>query len=79
MLSALRQLNSDRDYGQGLGIAARERVLHHFTQEQFLQQVRQIYVGVAGALPAPRPFEAAKQAVPYELEEQARLWGTHDA
>jgi hypothetical protein len=53
--------------------------LHHFTQEQFLQQVRRIYVGVAGALPAPGPFEAAKQAVPYQLEEQARLWGTHDA
>jgi L-malate glycosyltransferase len=79
MLSALRQLNSDREYGQGLGTAARERVLHHFTQEQFLQQVRQIYVGVAGARPAPGPFEAAKQAVPYQLEEQARLLGTHDA
>ena len=79
MLNALRQLNSDRAYAQGLGTAARERVLHHFTQEQFLQQVRQIYVEVAGALTAPGPFKAADQAVPYQLEDQARLWGTHDA
>jgi glycosyltransferase involved in cell wall biosynthesis len=63
MLNALSQLNSDREYAKSLGIAGRERALRHFTQEQFLQQVRQFYVGVAGALPAPGPLEAAKQDV----------------
>jgi L-malate glycosyltransferase len=77
MLNALRQLNSDREYAKHLGIAARERALRHFTQEQFLQQVRQFYVGVAGALPVPVPLEAAKQQG--KMQEQASLWGTHDA
>jgi glycosyltransferase involved in cell wall biosynthesis len=43
MLQALRQLHDDRHYTKGLGLAARERTLRHFTQEQFLQKIRQFY------------------------------------
>ena len=77
MLQAMRRLNSDREYGKGLGIAARRRALQHFTQEQFLQQVRQFYVGVAGNLPAAGPREAARQSASYKLEgcEQAKKLG----
>ena len=46
MLSALRLLNNDREYSKHLGIAARKRALSHFTQELFLQQVRQLYVDI---------------------------------
>ncbi len=49
MLDGLRQLNHDRDYTSGLGRAARERTLSHFTQEQFLQRVRQYYASVVHA------------------------------
>jgi glycosyltransferase involved in cell wall biosynthesis len=82
MLNALMKLNSDREYGKRLGIAARQRALLHFTQERFLRQVRQFYIGLAGALPASGSHDTAKQSgASYTLEgyEQARSWGTHDA
>jgi L-malate glycosyltransferase len=82
MLNALSELNSDREYGKTLGIAARQRALQHFTQERFLQQVRQFYVSVAGALPTTGSRNNARQSsAPYTLEpcESARTWGTHDA
>jgi glycosyltransferase involved in cell wall biosynthesis len=46
MLEALRQLNHNPGYTKSLGLAARERTLRHFSQEQFLQRVRQFYAGV---------------------------------
>jgi len=46
MLQALRQLHGDRHYTRSLGVASRERTLRHFTQEQFLQRVRQFYATV---------------------------------
>ena len=82
MLNALSHLNRDREYGKTLGIAARQRALHHFTQERFLQQVRQFYVDVAGALPTTGSRNNISQSsAPYTLEtcEPARSWGTHDA
>jgi glycosyltransferase involved in cell wall biosynthesis len=81
MLSALKHLNGDREYGKSLGIAARQRALQHFTQERFLQQVRQFYVRVAGALPTGSNDTARQSSASYTLEgcEQARKWGTHDA
>jgi glycosyltransferase involved in cell wall biosynthesis len=82
MLNALKQLNGDREYGRTLGMAARQRALQHFTQERFLQQVRQLYVSVAGALTATGYRNSARQSgTPYALEpcDPARKWGTHDA
>jgi L-malate glycosyltransferase len=79
MLKALRQLNSDRDYTRNLGVAARERTLRHFTQEQFLQQVRRFYLNLARA-PTAHALQG-EQAVSYSLDrsEQASNWSVHDA
>jgi glycosyltransferase involved in cell wall biosynthesis len=57
MLNAMKQLNSDRDYAKRLGVAARERTLRYFTQEQFLQKVRRFYVNVAPASLPMLPME----------------------
>jgi L-malate glycosyltransferase len=56
MLEALRQLNRDRGYTKSLGLAARERTLRHFTQEQFLQRIRQFYASVVQAPAAEVPL-----------------------
>jgi glycosyltransferase involved in cell wall biosynthesis len=80
MLQAMRQLNSDREYTKSLGIAARERTLRHFSQEQFVQQFRQFYLDLVCVPAAERPQGVGK-AVPYGLEgcEQAANWNGHDA
>jgi glycosyltransferase involved in cell wall biosynthesis len=81
MLTAMRQLNRDRDYTRSLGIAARERTLRHFTQEEFVQQVRRFYVNLVSSPIADGSHGAGKQAVSYRLEarEQAANWSVHDA
>jgi L-malate glycosyltransferase len=60
MLEALRQLNNDPGYTRNLGLGARERTLRHFTQQQFLQGIRQFYKSIVHAPTAdvPRVFEA---------------------
>ncbi len=77
MLNALRRLNANREYSNSLGIAARERALLHFTQDQFLQRVRQHYLVVSGALPTREFGDTAMEAMSHGAEEQARHWGTH--
>jgi glycosyltransferase involved in cell wall biosynthesis len=77
MLNALRRLNGNWEYSKSLGMAARERALHHFTQEQFLQRVRQHYLVVSGALPTRELGDTAMQVISHGAEEQARRWGTH--
>jgi glycosyltransferase involved in cell wall biosynthesis len=73
MLSALRQLSRDRAYSKSLGMAARERVLSHFTQEGFLQKVRQHYMNVASYDRASRLLHTVEGC------GQAPSWDAHDA
>ncbi len=77
MLNAMRQISNDREYGRNLGVAARERVLCHFTQERFLQKVRQLYVDVVRGIPTDAPVTVPRP----KLEEcgKARSWSAHDA
>jgi glycosyltransferase involved in cell wall biosynthesis len=46
MLSAMKLLHNDREYAKNLGIAARERTLRHFSEQLFLEQMRQYYYSV---------------------------------
>jgi glycosyltransferase involved in cell wall biosynthesis len=78
MLDAMRQLSRDREYSRGLGIAARERALQHFTEKRFLQQIRQLYVDIVRGLPTDDPMTGpAEHSASWNA--QARKWGTHDA
>jgi glycosyltransferase involved in cell wall biosynthesis len=73
MLSAMRQLNRDRAYSKSLGMAARDRVLSYFTQEGFLQKVRQHYMNVASYDRASRLHHTLERC------GQAPSWDAHDA
>jgi L-malate glycosyltransferase len=78
MLDAMRQLSRDREYSRGLGIAARERALQHFTEKRFLQQIRQLYVDIVRGLPTDDPMTGpAEHSTSWSA--QAEKWGTHDA
>jgi glycosyltransferase involved in cell wall biosynthesis len=78
MLNAMRQLSRDREYSRSLGIAARERVLRHFTEKRFLQQIRQLYVDIVRGVPTDDPVTGpADHSTSWNA--QARKWGTHDA
>jgi glycosyltransferase involved in cell wall biosynthesis len=80
MRKGLIELNRNRDYTAGLGIAARKRVLRHFSEEKFVQQVRRFYAGLlsesaAGALhreERPAPVAVAGGSV------RASNWGGRD-
>jgi hypothetical protein len=54
-------------------MAARERVLSYFTQEGFLQKVRQHYMNLASHDSASRPHHTL------EACGQAPNWDAHDA
>jgi L-malate glycosyltransferase len=62
MLEALKQLNRDRQFTRSLGLAARERTLRHFTQEGFLQRIRQFYLSVVQVPDADVPSAGRVQA-----------------
>jgi glycosyltransferase involved in cell wall biosynthesis len=80
MLSALRQLYGNRAYCKDLGLAARERTLSHFTQEIFLQKVRQHYRNVARGLPIDVFNESTSRLHSQpEGHGQAPNWEAHDA
>ena len=57
MLSAMRLLHNEREYAKNLGIAARERTLQHFSEQKFLEQMRQYYYSVVRGSPADAPIE----------------------
>ena len=64
MLSAMRLLHDDRHYAKNLGIAARERTLNHFSEQMFLEQMRQYYYSVVPGSPADAPIGKAGHFLP---------------
>jgi glycosyltransferase involved in cell wall biosynthesis len=79
MLKGLKDLNRNRDYTVSLGIAARERVLRHFSQEEFLLQVRRFYANLL-SVPVAASFHEEETA-PVALaggNVRARNWGGQD-
>jgi glycosyltransferase involved in cell wall biosynthesis len=71
MLNAMRQLNRDRDYAKRLGVAARDRTLHYFNQETFLEKVRQLYLNLAHSAADAHPVGAGRSYKPTRFPSRA--------
>jgi glycosyltransferase involved in cell wall biosynthesis len=80
ILKGLTDLNQNRAYTVSLGIAARERVLRHFSQKEFLQQVRRFYANLL-SLPVAAALHGEEKTASVALAGgsiRAGNWGGQD-